>query len=120
CAAGTPLTCTDNNVCTQDNCDPMAGCQFPPVTAGGACTDNNACTNGDICDGAGGCTPGPPLTCDDNNTCTTNSCNPASGCVFPAVTNGTTCDDGAFCTVTDTCQNGMCAAGPARDCSDTN
>jgi len=120
CASGTPLTCTDNNVCTQDTCDPMAGCQFPPTTAGGPCTDNNACTNGDTCNGSGGCAPGPALACDDNNVCTTNSCNPASGCVFPSVTSGATCDDGAYCTTTDTCQNGMCSAGPARDCSDTN
>ena len=34
--------------------------------------------------------------------------------------NNTPCDDGNFCTVSDTCQAGACGAGPARDCSDGN
>ena len=31
-------------------------------------------------------------------------------------TNGTSCDDGHYCTVGDTCQNGACVAGSARSC----
>ena len=31
---------------------------------------------------------------------------------------GTPCDDGAFCTENDSCQNGTCTAGGARDCGD--
>lgn len=34
--------------------------------------------------------------------------------------NGTPCDDGLYCTVSDTCQAGACGAGPARNCGDGN
>ena len=110
-AATTPkstpvVSCNDNNLCTTDVCDPIAGsaaCSDPPVV----CTDNNVCTT-DTCDPANGqCVtrrtrrattttlhdgrlrPGdgpassrrtPP--CNDNNVCTTDTCDPATGCVI--------------------------------------
>lgn len=33
--------------------------------------------------------------------------------------NGTSCDDGQFCTIGETCQSGTCISGPDRDCSDS-
>jgi cysteine-rich repeat protein len=112
-----PLNCNDSNVCTTDSCNTTLGCQNVAAT-GASCTDNNACTVGDTCNSMGTCSPGGPLTCNDGLPCTTDSCNPASGCVFPNAPNGTTCDDTQFCTINDACQAGACAGGGPRDCSD--
>jgi len=60
--------------------------------------------------------------CDDSNPCTTDVCvNPGTTqayCQNTAVADGTTCDDGKWCTVNDVCTAGVCS-GAARDCSDT-
>ncbi|MEQ9321341.1 MAG: immune inhibitor A [Polyangiaceae bacterium] len=37
-------------------------------------------------------------------------------CVVVADENGTTCDDGVFCTVGDACMDGACVGGPPNDC----
>ncbi|MCO4761049.1 MAG: hypothetical protein KC502_06060 [Myxococcales bacterium] len=56
CTTGPPLYCNDDNVCTNDTCDPKTGkCVFTPNTS--VCDDGNACTVGDAC-GAGKCTSG--------------------------------------------------------------
>jgi hypothetical protein len=45
-------------------------------------------------------------------------CNPIqSRTTFSNQPDGTTCDDGRFCTVGDTCQGGFCQQGSPRDCS---
>jgi hypothetical protein len=58
------------------------------------------------------------LDCDDGNACTTDSCNPATGCVF--TNNTASCDDGNACTSGDTCGGGSCHGGAAISCSDVN
>lgn len=35
--AGTALNCDDGNNCTKDSCDPIKGCDHPPVSDGGTC-----------------------------------------------------------------------------------
>jgi hypothetical protein len=57
-----------------------------------------------------------PVTCDDGNLCTTDSCNPATGCVFTPLP----CADGDACNGTETCNpaNGQCVAGTPLDCDD--
>ena len=61
------------------------------------------------------------IDCNDGNPCTTDVCvNPGTVdayCQNTAVADGTTCDDGKFCTVNDVCTAGVCG-GVARDCSD--
>jgi cysteine-rich repeat protein len=145
CSGGTP-NCLDNNPCTVDNClEASDTCSNAPATPGTGCTDNNACTVGDSCNVLGICQPGTTMTCDDGNECTTDTCNPASGCVFtprtgactddgnsctndvcsgtacthPARANGSTCSDGQFCTVGETCQAGSCGGG-TPNCIDNN
>lgn len=147
CTGGTARNCADTNPCTADSCDETNDtCVNAPLPAGSSCSDNNACTVGDACDASGVCQPGTQRVCDDSNECTTDTCNPASGCVFtprtgsctddgnqctndvcsagvcthPSRPNGTTCDDGLFCTVNDTCQGGTCTAGAPRTCADGN
>src|SRR5205085_3575328 len=44
-------------------------------------------------------------------------CNAQNGqCSNPNAPNGTVCDDGNGCTVSDTCQAGSCTAGAPRVC----
>jgi hypothetical protein len=84
CFSSGTLTCEDGNLCTDDVCDPVQGCQYP--NNDDVCDDSDECTVGDFCQG-GGCQPGPdPLDCDDNDPDTTDSCDPDSGCQHSSVT----------------------------------
>ncbi len=85
---GTPIGCNDQNVCTDDGCDPASGCTHANNTL--ACDDANHCTTGDTCDGAGHCAGNPVVcasppanTCQDANTARqyapSGSCDPNSG-----------------------------------------
>jgi hypothetical protein len=56
CTAG---GCDDTNVCTDDACDPVAGCQHLPNDA--SCSDGAECTVTDRC-GGGQCQPGATVT----------------------------------------------------------
>ncbi len=110
---GIPLSCDDHNVCTDDSCDPVAGCVHVDNTA--PCDDQNACTVGDVC--LNGVCSGTPVSCDDGNACTDDSCDAIAGCVH--VNNAAPCDDGNACTVADTCNAGVCQGTPLS-CDDGN
>jgi hypothetical protein len=105
-AAGTACGDATSNACTApDTCDGSGTCQANNSADGTACNDGNACTTNDTCsDGA--CVGGPVPNCDDGNVCTDDSCNPDTGCVH--VNNTNPCDDENSCTLTDTCQAGIC------------
>lgn len=83
CVAGTPLACSDGVGCTDDACDPVAGCTFTPIgccAEGATCDDGDFCNGGETCDpSTGGCRPGTPLGCDDGDACTVDRCE--GGCV---------------------------------------
>ena len=115
CVGTGALDCDDANVCTDDTCDPVDGCQHTNNTA--ICDDGNPCTITDICqDGA--CVDAGALDCDDSNICTDDTCDPAAGCMN---TNNTAiCDDENTCTISDICQNGACVGSGALDCDDSN
>jgi hypothetical protein len=113
---GTPYSCNDGNVCTTDTCNGAGGCTFTNNTA--PCSDGNACTQGDTCSG-GICVSGPPTVCNDGNVCTTDSCDPASGCLFTNNNSTASCDDGNACTFADACSGGSCG-GTAYSCDDGN
>ena len=53
--------------------------------------------------------------CDDFNDCTEDLC-VSSECSNPLVADGASCEDGFFCTVSDSCAGGACS-GDLRDCS---
>jgi len=166
CISAGALVCDDNNLCTDDACDPLVGCQFAPNAApcddGDLCTEVDACVNGacvgagapdcgddnpcttDLCDPVAGCTyvnnsepcddgdlctavgtcaggscqAGDDIVCDDDNGCTDDNCDPATGCVF--ANNAAPCDDGLTCTVADLCGAGTCQAGAPMVCDDSN
>jgi subtilisin-like proprotein convertase family protein len=54
CQPGTPVNCDDGNACTNDSCDPFAGCVHAAIN----CGDNDPCTN-DSCDPQTGCVNTP-------------------------------------------------------------
>ncbi len=95
CVPGSTTDCDDGVECTNDSCDPVAGCQNAPDAS----------------------------LCDDGNTCTVNVCDPANGgCANPFSfgalnTNGSGCIDGDDCTVGDVCDAGMCSGEPIQ-CDD--
>jgi hypothetical protein len=114
-----PAACNDGNPCTADACSGLF-CTNDPVPEGTSCDDGNPATVQDacyagICSGVvPGCTS--DSECDDGNPCTRDRCE-LTGCVSTAVSNGTPCNDGRFCTVGDSCTAGFCQGGSARDCS---
>ena len=76
---GTPVVCNDGDPCTEDACAAGTGCVYTDGN-GLPCDDGNACTTGDLC--ANGACSGATLACDDGEFCTSDSCDPATGCVF--------------------------------------
>ncbi len=115
CLGVFPLICDDENICTDDSCDPQTGCIFPPNSA--PCDDFNACTIGDTC-GGGFCQPGSPLNCDDGLFCNgMETCDPLLGCLFGMPPD---CDDLISCTIDECDENTDSCTHQANDaaCND--
>ncbi len=108
-------TCDDGELCTDDACDPQAGCSNTPNSL--PCDDGDACTENDGCKD-GSCAGDPVLTCDDGNPCTDDLCDPVIGCSYPP--NDLPCDDGNACTQDDQCQGSACIGGLPPVCDDGN
>ena len=115
CVSTKPVSCDDDNLCTDDACEDFVGCTATPNTS--PCDDNSLCTTDDACvDGA--CTGGTPLDCNDVKTCTDDACEADSGCTH--IVNTAPCNDNNACTTNDTCDQGDCHGGPAPVCDDKN
>ncbi|MEO6025294.1 MAG: hypothetical protein ABIR79_00315 [Candidatus Binatia bacterium] len=105
CVASTAaLICDDGDPCTNDTCNPTAGCAHAdvacPATCGPGddglrCSDGTACTVGDTC--SGGACNGAPLACDDADACTVDVCDTQLGCTYTEQANGPTCLTSAQC-----------------------
>ena len=80
------------------------------------CDDGIFCNGAETCDASLDCQAGTPPGHTDGFACTDDTCDPATGCVFP--NNTATCDDVNACTVSDTCSGGSCQPGSALDCDD--
>ena len=115
CVGTEPLDCDDENLCTDDSCEPLQGCAHADNVE--PCDDGDICTVDDAC-GEGSCQPGGAQECDDANTCTKDTCDPADGCLFEAIDGE--CEDGSVCTEGDTCVDGVCTAGGPIPCDDEN
>jgi hypothetical protein len=76
CACEGEVDCDDGNPCTDDGCDPLAGCTHENNTS--ACEDADPCTLGDHCAG-GACQAGAAKECADADPCTVDACDPADG-----------------------------------------
>jgi hypothetical protein len=116
CTPGAPAGCGDANPCTEDSCDPLAGCVHTALDAV-PCDDGDACSTGDRCV-AGVCLYLDERDCDDDNPCTDDFCDPVRGCVHDESSTG--CDDGDPCTANDVCHARVCLPGPPVDCDDGN
>lgn len=116
---GSTITCNDGNQCTSDECDPGAvggdPCVYTPVADETTCSDpSDVCLiNGKCVDGV---CEGDTNDCDDANPCTDDWCHARNGCGHS--NNDFACDDGDFCTLGDTCEDGDCVPGSPKDCSD--
>lgn len=119
CVSGSALSCPDDsNPCT-DDCHPTLGCSHTFNAA--PCDDGNACTTNDVCSGgACGGDNAAASGCDDLNPCTDDTCDPEFGCVNTNI--GGSCDDGQYCTVVDSCVDGVCVGSgdpcPAQVCDE--
>ena len=117
---GSPVDCSSqDDQCNVGVCDPGTGnCFQDPVPKNGdPCDDGALCTVNDTCDN-GACS-GSPVDCSSlDDQCNLGVCDPGTGNCFqdPVPKNGDPCDDGALCTVNDTCDNGACSGSPV-DCS---
>jgi hypothetical protein len=98
CLPGAAIVCDDGVDCTEDTCDPAAGCQHRP-TAACACTT--------------------AAECDDGDPCTADACGADQRCVYAPAGAGVPCDDGSACTTGDSCDAaGHCQPGAAVACTD--
>jgi hypothetical protein len=83
-------------------CDPATGaCSYAPLPEGSECSDGNDCTVGDLCDGRGGCMPGP--VCPSTNPCEDAACE-GGLCVYEPLADGSACGPLAA----DRCCGGTC------------
>jgi cysteine-rich repeat protein len=88
-----------------------------PLPDGTSCEDGQFCTTGDTCN-AGTCRSGSARDCSSaTDQCNTGICDEAGDrCRGQPLPDTTTCNDGAWCTLTDHCTAGVCG-GTMRDCS---
>src|SRR5262249_46566970 len=117
---GSAVTCAPTDQCHAAGvCQPASGtCTNPPRPDDTSCNDGDACTQTDRCE-VGVCTGSSPVVCPNPDTChLPGTCDPSSGqCSNPAKGDGSVCDDGDFCTVSDHCVAGACVSVP-RVCDD--
>jgi hypothetical protein len=120
CVSGTPIVCAtdnDNNPCTQNVCQEQTGTCAPSTAADGtSCSDGNVCNGAELCS-AGRCVDGASLVCPATSGPCKTSCNPSTGCGEANVPDGTSCSDNHPCNGAETCQSGVCTAGPPTTCT---
>jgi hypothetical protein len=117
CVGGNFKACVASDQCHTPGCDPATGeCTNTVKADGSSCNDGVACTRADVC--TGGVCGGSDYSCAAPDQChEAATCNGDGTCSYAAKANGTACNDGNPCTVVDTCQNGVCAAGSPVTCT---
>jgi hypothetical protein len=118
CGGGGTRDCSgQDGACVSGICNEAAdACEPEPANEGGDCDDGEFCTVNDVC--SNGMCDGSARDCAFlGGTCTVGVCDEDdNACEARAANEGADCDDGQFCTVNDSCDNGMCD-GSTRDCS---
>ncbi len=118
CRGGEPVDCTHlDGACYTGICQEKDGsCAQRVVEDGTSCEDGNFCTVEGIC-AQGVCESSPRDCSGAGDQCNEGICDAqAEECVPRPLADDTACDDGLFCTVSDSCQDGVCE-GNTRDCS---
>ena len=127
CVAIEDSLCADSDCTPEQVCDGATGecidIPVPECTADADCAPGcESCVDG-ACEAIPGacCTnadcPSSAPVCSEASVCTNCEVDPFSQqCVTLCEGEGTPCDDGNFCTVSDTCTDGVCR-GSVRDCS---
>jgi hypothetical protein len=89
------------------------------------CSTNADCNDGLYCNGietcvSGHCQAGTPVDCSYlSNQCNDGICDETlDECIAQPKPDGTSCDDGLYCNVGETCQAGVCTGGTTRNCDD--
>ncbi len=120
CVGGAAPSCDDGVACNgAETCDEAAD----------SCVlGSGTCGTGEVCDVAtdacvttcGGCVIGGVCyaagTVNPSDACL--ACDPSASATDWTIASGATCDDGSFCTVSDTCSAAGVCMGGARDCGD--
>jgi len=90
------------------------------------CTVNEDCNDGLFCNGvetcvSGFCQSGTPVDCSDlGDQCNDGVCDEGQDkCITQAKTDGTSCEDGLFCTENDYCSSGTCLSDTSKTCDDS-
>jgi len=128
--------CSDGNTCTKDDACVQGACvgTFDATVQGCTCEQDSGCIpfdNGDKCDGVLRCvehecrldvdTIPPPCDRFTDTDCRKARCQPESGvCELEALPAGVGCEDGNPCTLSDTCQGGVCVQGQLNQCLHLN
>lgn len=118
CGASHPVDCSAlDGPCTQGICDSSLGCIPQNVSDGTPCNDGSFCTLNKICS-AGVCTGGAPRVCPQpTQKCQVAVCNESTdSCVNQNAADGTICDDGSPCTISDKCSFGQCVGSTNYSC----
>jgi len=120
CTGQNPVVCTPLDSCHNAGvCNPSSGtCSNPVKPDGSGCNDGNLCTQVDTCS-SGNCNGASPVQCVALDSChNAGICNPATGsCTDPTKPDGTPCDDGDACTLTDGCLAGACTGSNPVVCT---
>lgn len=119
CTGTAPNDCgMEGTQCSDVVCDEdKKSCHQSPVNEGESCDDGLFCTIGDTCI-EGVCTGAAPNDCGIAGTeCTSVVCDEEAGsCSEVPANEGGSCDDGLFCTVGDSCVEGVCTGAAPNDC----
>jgi len=109
-----------------DTCDGHGNCidnVAPPATQCRPAGPVPACDPAEFCNGTSKTCPpnaySPAGTAcpSDGNECTNDVCNGGGLCTHPNKPEGSSCDDGQYCTIWEACWNGSCGDGLPRTCS---
>ena len=129
--------CDDGFACTDDDCVIGGVCEHTPVTsrcaAGQRCIVGVGCSTGKRCTTSAQCDDGVPCTTDlcaaggmcqnlnDDSRCTGGQVCTSAGCAAAGTCRtDADCNNHIFCDGVERCQSGMCAAGTAMDCRDSD
>ena len=112
CVAG--ATCGADGLCCTPSCVDASGASMDCGNdgCGASC---GQCTGGESCSSGGHCVP----ACDGIVCGACEHCDSTTATCVPDA-DGTSCDDGLYCTVSDRCQQGACLGAGERDCSALN